>query len=368
MLASIPITRVHLEEDTARSIHAGGKSLVDFNRAGIPLMELVTDPAIRDAETAGNFARELQLLLRTLGASNANLEKGEMRIEANISVSPDEGKFGTKVEVKNLNSFRSVERAIAFEILRQVELLTKGGQVTQETRGWDEAKEVTFSQRIKEGSADYRYFPEPDLPKLILSEVPEFTEAAIKESLPELPWERRIRYGALGLSSDTVAYIGSDISRSSFFDSVLSLLENDQRLTALAANYFSTDVAGWYAKHETEAFSLAPSALASLVRMIAEDKVSSRGAKDVLAMLLEKGGDPETIAREAGLEQVSDAATLRVAVQEVIRANESVVAEYRAGKQTALQYLVGQGMKATRGAGNPALLRDLILKEIQSPD
>ena len=163
-LAGVAITRVHLEEDTARSIHAGGKSLVDFNRAGIPLMELVTEPVIPDAETAGRFARELQLLLRTLGAGEANLEKGEMRIEANISVSTDEGVFGTKVEVKNLNSFRSVERAIAFEIDRQSKLIESGGKVSQETRGWDESKQVTFHQRFKEGSADYRYFPEPDMP------------------------------------------------------------------------------------------------------------------------------------------------------------------------------------------------------------
>ncbi|MDE2173652.1 MAG: Asp-tRNA(Asn)/Glu-tRNA(Gln) amidotransferase subunit GatB, partial [Patescibacteria group bacterium] len=162
-LAGVDITRVHLEEDTARSIHTDGKSLVDFNRAGIPLMELVTEPVIRDAETAGRFARELQLLLRTLGAGEANLEKGEMRIEANISVSSEEGKFGTKVEVKNINSFRSVERAIAFEVERQTALLEKGEKVAQATRGWNEAKQETFHQRLKEGSADYRYFPEPDL-------------------------------------------------------------------------------------------------------------------------------------------------------------------------------------------------------------
>ena len=178
-LAGVTVTRVHLEEDTARSTHTKGKSLVDFNRAGIPLMELVTEPVIHDALTAGHFARELQLLLRTLGAGEANLEKGEMRIEANISVSNEEGVLGTKVEVKNLNSFRSVERAIAFEIERQTTLIKNGGKVVQETRGWDESKQVTFHQRFKEGSADYRYFPEPDLPKLFLSEIPEFSSATI---------------------------------------------------------------------------------------------------------------------------------------------------------------------------------------------
>jgi len=193
-LAGVAITRVHLEEDTARSTHSNGKSLVDFNRAGIPLMELVTEPVLHDAEMAGRFARELQLLLRTLGASEANLEKGEMRIEANISVSNKEGRYGTKVEVKNINSFRSVERAIAFEIKRQIDLLEGGGKVVQETRGWDEAKQVTFHQRFKEGSADYRYFPEPDLPKLSISEIPEFSSESMEKTLPELPWDRRNRY------------------------------------------------------------------------------------------------------------------------------------------------------------------------------
>ncbi len=231
-LAGVAITRVHLEEDTARSTHAHGKSLVDFNRAGIPLMELVTEPVIHDAETAGAFARELQLLLRTLGASEANLEKGEMRIEANISVSKDDTSglnaegvgrtghrpvLGTKVEVKNLNSFRSAERAIAYEIERQSKALDRGEKVVQETRGWNEAKQETFHQRFKEGSADYRYFPEPDLPKLSLSEIPEFSSDALSKSLPELPWERRARYANRGLKRPDVEFIIATTSRTAFF-------------------------------------------------------------------------------------------------------------------------------------------------------
>jgi aspartyl-tRNA(Asn)/glutamyl-tRNA(Gln) amidotransferase subunit B len=189
-LAGVELTRIHLEEDTARSQHVGEKSLVDFNRAGVPLMELVTEPVIHDAETAGAFARELQLLLRYLGVSDANMEKGEMRVEANISVSTTDT-FGTKVEVKNLNSFRSVERAIAHEIKRQSELLESGGTVVQETRGWDDGKQSTFSQRKKESSHDYRYFPDPDLPKLVISEIPEFSREHLASELPELPWARR---------------------------------------------------------------------------------------------------------------------------------------------------------------------------------
>ncbi len=361
-LAGVPITRVHLEEDTARSIHAGGKSLVDFNRAGVPLMELVTDPAIHDAETAGNFARELQLLLRTLGASDANLEKGEMRIEANISVSPDET-FGTKVEVKNLNSFRSVERAIAHEIERQTTMLEKGEKVLQETRGWDEGKQSTFRQRTKEGSADYRYFPEPDLPKLIISDIPEFSKAALVADLPELPWERRERYAKLGLSKDAVAYIGADAERGVFFDAVLADFK-EEKLITLAANYFVSDVAGWVAKENARTLTLAPADFSKLIRMVNENKVSSRGAKEVLAVMLEKGGDPEEVAKAGGFEQVSDTGALRTAVQAVIAREAGVVADYRGGKEAALQYLVGQGMKETKGAGNPGLIREILIEEI----
>src|SRR6185369_14501060 len=244
-LAGVTITRIHLEEDTARSIHANGKSLVDFNRAGIPLMELVTEPVIHDADTAGRFARELQLLLRTLGAGEANLEKGEMRIEANISVTNTEGVFGTKVEVKNINSFRSVERAIAHEIERQTNLLKEGGKVLQETRGWDESKQETFHQRFKEGSADYRYFPEPDLPKLYISEIPEFSHEALRASLPELPWERRERYAQMyALKETDAAYLCATIERATFFDTVAATLEGKKELITLAANYVVSDLAG----------------------------------------------------------------------------------------------------------------------------
>jgi len=364
-LSGVPITRVHLEEDTARSIHAGGKSLVDFNRAGVPLMELVTEPAIHDAESAGNFARELQLLLRTLGASDANLEKGEMRIEANISVAEEGSEtLGTKVEVKNLNSFRSVERAIAYEVARQSELLQKGEKVLQETRGWDETKQTSFRQRTKEGSADYRYFPEPDLPKLFISEVPDFSHEALLASLPELPWKRRERYAALGLSKDAIEHIGSDVERATFFDAVLSELENDAAIIMLAANYLVSDVMGWLAKDSTRTFSLAPGSFSKLMRMAHENKVSSRGAKEVLAVLLEKGGDPEGIAKEGGYLQVSDPETLRLSIKEVIKVNEGVAKDYRAGKEAALQYLVGQAMKETKGAGNPTLIRQILIEEI----
>lgn len=366
-LAGVAITRIHLEEDTARSSHTSheGVSLVDFNRAGVPLMELVTEPVIHDAETAGIFARELQLLLRTLGASHANLEKGEMRVEANISISKDDT-FGTKVEVKNLNSFRAVERAIAFEIARQAQVLDEGGTVLQETRGWDENGQRTFAQRLKEGSADYRYFPEPDIPKLILSEIPEFQADVLRTALPELPWERRARYGAQGLKETDAAFLAATAARGTFFDEVIVAFDGDAASITTAANYLISDVTGWYTKNEKEEYDgLAVPAFVSVIRLVVAGDLSSRGAKDLLAILLDEGGDPEVLAKERGLLQVSDEGALRTAVQAVIAEHAGVADEYRGGKEAALQFLVGMSMKAMKGAGNPAVLRTLLIEELQ---
>lgn len=355
-LAGVKITRVHLEEDTARSTHSlsQGQSLVDFNRAGVPLMELVTEPVIHDAKVAGDFARELQLLLRTLGAGEANLEKGEMRVEANISVSKTEGELGTKVEVKNLNSFRSVERAIEYEVIRQTKLLEHGEKVAQETRGWNESRQETFSQRAKEGSADYRYFPEPDLPKMTLHEA----RAVVPGALPELPGAKRTRLTELGaLTSEQVSFIAASMERSAFIDRVVAELAKDSALVTLAANYFISDLAGDAGKVTHEAF-------AKLLRMLQSGEVSSRGAKDLLAIMKESGGDPAALAQEKGLMQMSDTGVLEASVRGVIAANAKVVEDYKAGKAPALQYLVGQAMKATKGAGNPAVLRELLIKEL----
>lgn len=369
-LGGVSITRVHLEEDTARSIHSHGKSLVDFNRAGIPLMELVTEPVIRDAETAGKFARELQLLLRTLGVSEANLEKGEMRIEANVSVSQDtrfnlKSEFskvepcilGTKVEVKNLNSFRSVERAIAFEIKRQTALIKEGVEVVQETRGWNEAKQETFHQRFKEGSADYRYFPEPDLPRLFLSEIPEFSLEAIRTSLPELPLERQTRYEALGIKTKDAAFITASVERGTFFDAVVREFNGQHEPVMLSVNYFISDLAGNPGK-------ATPTSFADLIRLVDNKSLSSRGAKDTLAVLIEQGGDPESIARKKRLIQIHDSSELAVIVDTVLSREEKAVLEYKNGKQSALQYLIGKAMKESGGAGNPNTLQKLIKERL----
>lgn len=367
MLAGVAITRVHLEEDTARSSHDSkkGVSIVDFNRAGVPLMELVTEPVIHDAESAGRFARELQLLLRTLGVSHANLEKGEMRVEANISVSKDDT-LGTKVEVKNLNSFRSVERAIAYEIERHIRVLEEGGTLIQETRGWDEGKQSTFSQRLKEGSADYRYFPDPDLPKMHLGDVPEFSLEALTKSLPELPTARRARYESFGLKVDDVTYLVDGGARSRFMDELLREAEDDAALIRQAVNYLVSDVAGWYTKTGTEEYEgLLPSVFVELMRLVVVGDLSSRGAKDLLLLILE--GDttsPKDLATKKGLLQVSDSLVLEATVVEVLHQNPDAVTQFKSGKESALQFLVGQAMKATRGAGNPEALRTLFLKSL----
>lgn len=361
-LLGVAITRVHLEEDTARSIHAGGKSLVDFNRAGIPLMELVTEPVLSDAVTAGRFARELQLLLRTLGAGDANLEKGEMRIEANISVSNKEGKFGTKVEVKNINSFRSVERAIAFEIERQTALLEEGGKVSQETRGWDETKQTTFHQRFKEGSADYRYFPEPDLPKLFVTEIPEFSPERLAASLPELPWDTRNRLReTYGLKEEVIELFMQESELGKFFERVVSGRAPD--FARLAANYITSDLMALLQKEGTSGFPDVGNFI-KLMDMSAAHKLSSRGTKDVLRIMVEHGGDPEVIANKHALMQVHDPAALGEVVSTVVAREEKAVREYMSGKEAALQYLVGKAMKESGGAGNPESLRKLIIEKL----
>ncbi|HEX8993999.1 MAG TPA: Asp-tRNA(Asn)/Glu-tRNA(Gln) amidotransferase subunit GatB [Candidatus Paceibacterota bacterium] len=355
-LAGVAITRVHLEEDTARSSHGEGVSLVDFNRAGVPLMELVTEPVIHDYETAGVFARELQLLLRSLGVGNANMEKGEMRVEANVSVSKS-SEYGTKVEVKNLNSFRAVERAIQYEIKRQIDLLESGGVVVQETRGWDENGQKTFAQRKKESSHDYRYFPEPDLPPLVLSEIPEFSIDILRSELPELPVQRRARYVALGLKEDDAAMFVRTPIYGDFFDAVI---EHDKEVAVLAANYLGSDIAGkieegsltedWFTSANAGRFG-------ALMRMAKDGKLSSRGTKDTLALMVESLDSPEKIAQENGLMQQSDSSLIAEIVKKVIENNSDVVGDYRSGKISVIQYLIGQGMKESKGSANPAVLK-----------
>ena len=334
-IAGVMLTRIHLEEDTARSQHIGENSLVDYNRAGVPLMELVTEPVIHSAEEAGDFAKELQLLLRTLGAGDANMEKGEMRVEANISVSKGE-ELGTKVEVKNLNSFKSVQMAIAYEIDRQSGLLDGGVEVVQETRGWDEQKQITFSQRKKEGSADYRYFPDPDLPSLRLDDMSIFRDL----QLPELPWQQRERLQGLGfLQEQDIEQLLGDMALADFFNQVTAQIKSPE-LKKTAANYILNDVAG-------------------------ARKNNPHWLPDV-AVFIKALGLPSPQAKSSivsgVLAQVVDDSALPKIAQKVIDAHPQVVADYKAGKGAALQFLIGQGMKASGGSANPQALKEAIQK------
>jgi len=348
-LSRVDITRIHLEEDTAKSIHPadggardkGDESLIDFNRAGVPLMELVTEPVIHEAETAARFAKELQLLLTTLGIGEANMDKGEMRVEANVSVSSTD-KLGTKVEVKNLNSFRSVERAITYEFERQSSILDRGEVVTQETRGWDENKGETFSQRLKEESHDYRYFPDPDLPKLFISEIPEFNEEALKKSLPELPEAKRARLIALGITPEHAEIYATQPEWGTLFDNTSKLLSSQDSIR-LASNYITSELKS----------PIAVEGIVDTVRMIESGELSSRGAKEVLKILSEKGGDVKTIVTENNLMQISDRGELGKFVEEVLKEEK---------KGAPVQFLVGQAMKKSGGRANPIILQELFSK------
>ncbi len=364
-LAGVEITRVHLEEDTGSSMHDQGDfSLVDYNRAGVPLMELVTEPVIHDAETAMRFAKELQLLMRYLGASDANMEKGQMRIEANISIS-DTTQFGTKVEVKNINSFKSVGDAITYELKRQEEELSRGEKVVQETRGKDQHAGKTFSQRKKESANDYRYFPDPDIPKLRVSEVPEFT--ALGATMPELPWERRMRLrNEFGFADAIIEMFVTDLAMGDFFVEVVARLGKQVDMIKLASNYLTSDFAALAKAHGQGFGKVTVDNFTALIHMVNEGTLSSRGAKDTLAHMYLHGGDANAVAVALGVIQKNDTEALKEIVREVVNAHQEVVAEYRAGKTASLQYLVGQGMKASRGAANPKVLTQLFQEMIGS--
>ena len=378
-LGSFDVTRVHLEEDTANNKHfdsdasAGASySLVDFNRAGVPLMELVTEPQTFEssdeaAKGSSTFAKELQLILQYLGVSDANMEKGEMRVEANISVSDDKKVLGTKVEVKNLNSFRSAERAIKYELERMIELHEsgKGNEIVQETRGWDESKQKTFSQRKKEGSADYRYFPDPDIPKLKLHEA--FDLEMLKKGLPELPEAKRARYkNDFGIKDEDIEVYINDLELGKWFEEVAQILNNKDAIKT-ASNYTTTDLLGLLSKHP--AFKI-PNAkdFAKIIEMNIDGRLNSRGTKDIILALLNfnaiennKSINIENYANENGLVQKNDEGALKEIAQKIIDANEKVVADYKGGKENALMSLVGQIMKETKGSANPAVAKQVLL-------
>lgn len=364
-LSGVAITRVHLEEDTARSQHEGGNSIVDFNRAGVPLMELVTEPVIHSAKDAVNFAKELQLLLRAIGVSDANMEKGEMRVEANISVS-DTDTLGTKVEVKNLNSFRAMEDAINYEIERQKMALQSHKIVIQETRGWNMAQNKTFSQRTKETAKDYRYFPDPDIPKFDLEKI----NSRLSEILPEIPSKTREFLLKLGLEKQQTEALINDRAALGFFKETLLILEQKEGGEAsvkTAANYLTSDVAGLRESNGAlQLNSTNAMGFGKLVLMVKKGEITSRVAKDLLSAVVFEGVDPEIMAKEKGLLQENSDEALVPLVEKIISDNPGVVSEYKKGKEASLQFLVGQGMKETRGTANPGVLADLLKKKMTS--
>jgi aspartyl-tRNA(Asn)/glutamyl-tRNA(Gln) amidotransferase subunit B len=369
----IRITRIHLEEDTGSLLHPDGAdySLVNLNRAGVPLMELVTEPDITSGREARLFAEELQRIFRYLKVSSADMEKGEMRVEVNISISKGK-KLGTKVEIKNLNSFKVVEKAVDFEIKRQEEVLEAGEKIIQETRGWNDKKEITFSQREKEEAHDYRYFPEPDLPPM------HFDKDYIKEiklSMLELPEQKRERFRKeYGLDDASVEFFVANKDLSEYYEKVVSEFEEwtveeekgeaHKKASKLVANYLISDVQGLLAGKAfvEEEFKITPENFAEFIKMIYKNEISSKVAKMVITNMFNTGSDPSNIVEENNWSQMSDDAELEKIIKEVIEKNSKPAEDYKAGKQNALQFLAGQVMSATRGTAKPDKVHEVLKK------
>ncbi len=372
----IRITRIHLEEDAGKLIHPENQdySLVDLNRAGVPLLELVTEPDIHSSQDAKKFCQELQLIAQYLGISDANMEKGEMRCEANVSINRSNlGVLGTKVEIKNLNSFSAVEKAIEYELKRQEEILSEGKKVAHETRGWDENKQITFSQRSKEEAHDYRYFPEPDLPSI------KITEDKINEisaMIPELPNDRRLRFrDEYKLTPDQTEILVFNKQLGEYFENVVSEITNWEKighdkkphkldLIKLVANYVLSDFQGILEENKLSADKTKITAenFAELILMIHQNKISSKIAKEVLKKMFETGADPSNIVKEKGLEQVSDESQIIEIAKKIIETNPQAATDYKSGKENALQFLAGQILKETKGKANPKMAQEILKK------
>jgi aspartyl-tRNA(Asn)/glutamyl-tRNA(Gln) amidotransferase subunit B len=369
----IGVTRAHLEEDTGKLAHAGDRSLIDLNRAGVPLLEIVTEPDMRAPEEARAYLIKLQTILRYLGVSTADMEKGAMRCEANVSVRPaGQREFGTKVEIKNLNSFRSVKLALEYEVARQIALLEAGGQVAQVTMGWDEARGRTFVQRSKETAHDYRYFPEPDLPPL----TPE--QAWIDEiarQLPELPDARTARFVRdLGLDPRDAVLLAGDRAVADYFEAVVS-----RGPAAPRSRVSERTVANWITGElfrlmhagglSIDAVKIPPDAFAELLAMVEAGQINPNSGKRVLEVMFEAGRRAPEIVHDLGLAQVSDADALAAVVADVVARYPGEVAKYRAGGEKVLAWLMGQVMRETRGKGNPAVLKELLERALRGvPD
>ncbi|OGF25377.1 glutaminyl-tRNA synthase (glutamine-hydrolyzing) subunit B [Candidatus Falkowbacteria bacterium RIFOXYB2_FULL_34_18] len=384
----VKITRIHLEEDTGKSTHPSGKdySLLDFNRAGTPLMEMVTEPTIPNAEIAKKFCQTYQQILQYLKISDANMEKGEMRCEANISLQ-EKGKWkykgnceivpigdyklNKKTEVKNINSFRALEKAINYEIERQAKLLDDGEKILQETRGWNDDQNKTISQRIKETSADYRYFPEPDIPSFRISST---KIEEIQARLIEMPHDKKKRFmEQYDFSKDTAELLVSDKNLAHYAENVISELRawidstgdswerQKKKLAKITSNWLTSELLKHLKndKKNIKNIKITPENFAELLSLIYQDKINSSAGQSILEIMYKNGGDPTDIMKNLGLEQLDDEGALKTVVKEIIEKNPNQTAEYRSGKENILQFFVGQAMAATKGKANPKKLIEL---------
>jgi len=361
----IGITRVHLEEDVAKSFHMDGYSLIDVNRSGVPLMETVSEPDMRSPEEAREYLVRLRELLRYIGVSTGNMEEGSFRCDANISLRPiGSQEFGAKVEVKNMNSFRGVYRALKYEQLRQADALDNGEKLRQETRGWLDGDGVTVAQRSKEYAQDYRYFPEPDLPPLVLSD--EWT-GTIRAAMPELPEDRRGRYvEGLGLSPQDAAVVVSSRPMADFFDECLTIGGTD-KATALC-HWLIGDVSRLLNADAVDICDCPLSAghMMEFVELTDKGTIGGPAAKTVLDEMYASGKKPSVIVEEKNLGQISGSDELVAVIRDVIAANPKAVADFKAGKEQSITFLTGQVMRQTRGRANPAVTREVLVKELSS--
>lgn len=365
----IRITRAHMEEDAGKLVHHGTSitdsdySLVDYNRTGTPLLEIVSEPDMRSAKEAVAYMEKMRAILQYVGISDCRMEEGSLRCDANVSVRPvGQKELGTKTEIKNINSFKGVERAIEYEAMRQAELLEDGGKVVQETRTWDEKEGVTKSMRTKEEANDYRYFPEPDLVPFTVSD--EYIEN-IRKSLPELPDARKERYmKEFGLSSEDAVFMTNDKATADYFEAAVDAGADPKAcvnwLMGEFASQLSTDGI------ETAKAPVSAENLAALLKLISKGTISGKIAKKVFATMWKEGGNPEEIVKAQGLVQISDTAELSKLVDEVVGKNPKAVEDFKAGKKKAVGALVGQIMKATKGKANPRVINELLNKKLQS--
>jgi aspartyl-tRNA(Asn)/glutamyl-tRNA(Gln) amidotransferase subunit B len=366
----IGVTRLHMEEDAGKLVHGGSDrlsgstySLVDYNRAGVPLVEIVSEPDLRSGQEAAEYAQEVRRIMRYLGVSDGNMQEGSLRCDVNISVRPiGQKEFGTKVEIKNMNSFNAIQRAIEHEIERQIAAIESGGRILQETRLWEEGSQRTISMRIKEGSSDYRYFPEPDLGAI---EVPSEQLDHWRSELPELPYQKRPRYESdFGLSAYDARVLTDDRDIAEYFEAAVAAKANPKQ----AANWIMGDISA-YLNNERKTIKEIPLtaiALAELTALIDANTISNKIGKDILPELLTKGGSPNEIVEREGLVQISDSGAIETAIDAVIAANPKELEQYRGGKTKLLGFFVGQVMKQTGGRADPKMTNQLLAKKLNA--